>query len=181
MLQSSTPCLSLLCSYLSCFYSQNTAAHFKAFFPFLFFFWSQAEPLLIFSLNQTKNILQFFSFNSHVSESSQNMTCHLPLSTCARYLSLLHSGNKDAPHKDHFWWKWRWLFATPWTVAYQAPPSMGFAREEYWSIQFPSPMHESEKWISRGSSQPRDRTWVSHIAGSCFSLWATREALLLVT
>ena len=24
-----------------------------------------------------------------------------------------------------------WLFATPWTVAYQAPPSMGFSRQEY--------------------------------------------------
>ena len=25
------------------------------------------------------------------------------------------------------------LLATPWTVAYQAPPSMGFSRQEYWS------------------------------------------------
>ena len=25
-----------------------------------------------------------------------------------------------------------WLFATPWTKAYQAPPSMGFSRQEYW-------------------------------------------------
>ena len=25
------------------------------------------------------------------------------------------------------------LFATPWTVAHQAPPSMGFSRQEYWS------------------------------------------------
>ena len=40
-----------------------------------------------------------------------------------------------------------WLFATPWTVAYQASPSMGFSRQEYWSeLPFPSPMHESEKW-----------------------------------
>ena len=32
------------------------------------------------------------------------------------------------------------LFATPWTVAYQAPPSMGFSRQEYWSgLLFPSP------------------------------------------
>ena len=29
---------------------------------------------------------------------------------------------------------------TPWTVAHQAPPSMGFSREEYWSgVPFPSP------------------------------------------
>ena len=32
------------------------------------------------------------------------------------------------------------LFATPWTVAYQALPSMGFSRQEYWSgLPFPSP------------------------------------------
>ena len=32
------------------------------------------------------------------------------------------------------------LFATPWTVAYQASPSMGFPRQEYWSgLPFPSP------------------------------------------
>ena len=28
------------------------------------------------------------------------------------------------------------LFATPWTVAHQAPPSMGFSRQEYWSYHF---------------------------------------------
>ena len=38
------------------------------------------------------------------------------------------------------------LFVTPWTVAYQAPQSVGFSRQEYWSgLPFPSPMHESEK------------------------------------
>ena len=32
------------------------------------------------------------------------------------------------------------LLATPWTAAHQAPPSMGFSREEYWSgLPFPSP------------------------------------------
>ena len=39
-------------------------------------------------------------------------------------------------------WKWKvkvkslsrvWLFLTPWTAAYRAPPSMGFSRQEYWS------------------------------------------------
>ena len=46
-------------------------------------------------------------------------------------------------------WKWKvkvkllsvWLLATPWTAAYQAPPSMGFSRQEYWSgLPLPSPM-----------------------------------------
>ena len=33
-----------------------------------------------------------------------------------------------------------WLFATPWTVAYHAPPSMGFSRQEHRSgLPFPSP------------------------------------------
>ena len=32
------------------------------------------------------------------------------------------------------------LFATPWSAAYQAPPSMGFSRQEYWSrVPLPSP------------------------------------------
>ena len=32
------------------------------------------------------------------------------------------------------------LFATPWTVAYQALPTMGFSRQEYWGgLPFPSP------------------------------------------
>ena len=60
------------------------------------------------------------------------------------------------------------LFATPRTVAYQAPLSMGFfqARVLEWvAISF-----------SRGSSRPRDRTWVSSIADRRFTVWATRKA-----
>ena len=39
------------------------------------------------------------------------------------------------------------LCATPETAALQAPPSLGFSRQEHWSgLPFPSPMHESEKW-----------------------------------
>ena len=47
-------------------------------------------------------------------------------------------------------WKWKvkvkslsrvWLLATPRTAAYQAPPSMGFSRQEYWSgMPLPSPL-----------------------------------------
>ena len=34
------------------------------------------------------------------------------------------------------------LFATPWTTASQAPPSMGFSRQQYWSeLPFPSPFY----------------------------------------
>ena len=162
------------------------------------------------------------------------------------------------------------LFAIPWTVAYQAPQSMEFSRQEYWSgLPFPSlgdlpdpgieprspslqadalpseppgkpqrnlkreapccaivvtmlwlrfkprllwPQHrvlttvQSRpatgdlcdprdytvheilqasilEWAAfpffRGSSQPRDRTQVSYIAGRFFTSWATREALFM--
>ena len=38
------------------------------------------------------------------------------------------------------------LCATPLMAAHQAPPSLGFSRQEHWSgLPFPSPMHESEK------------------------------------
>ena len=37
------------------------------------------------------------------------------------------------------------LCATPETAAHQAPPSLGFSRQEHWSgLPFPSPVHESE-------------------------------------
>ena len=39
------------------------------------------------------------------------------------------------------------LCAIPETAAHQAPPSLGFSRQEHWSgLPLPSPMHESEKW-----------------------------------
>ena len=51
------------------------------------------------------------------------------------------------------------LCATPETAAHQAPPSLGFSRQEHWSgLPFPSPMHESEKW--KGSrSVMSDSLW----------------------
>ena len=59
---------------------------------------------------------------------------------------------------------------TPWTAACQASLSVGilWARILEW-VAVPS---------SRGSSQPRDRSQVSHIAGGFFTIWAAREAPL---
>ena len=51
-------------------------------------------------------------------------------------------------------WKWKvkvkslsrvWLLATPWIAAYQAPPSMGFSKQEYWS-GVPLPSHRIIKY-----------------------------------
>ena len=44
------------------------------------------------------------------------------------------------------------LFAIPWTVAHQAPPSMEFSRQEYWSVlPFPSPGDLPDPGIKPGS------------------------------
>ena len=44
------------------------------------------------------------------------------------------------------------LFATPWTVAYQVPPSMGFSRQEYWSgVPLPSQGDLPDPGIEAGS------------------------------
>ena len=87
------------------------------------------------------------------------------------------------------------LFATPWAVACQAPLSMGFSRQEYWSGFLHDPIwtaaHQAplsmgfsreEYWSGLpcpplgGSSQPRDQNRVPCIADRFFTNWATREA-----
>ena len=53
------------------------------------------------------------------------------------------------------------LCVTPEMAAHQAPPSLGYSRQEHWSgLPFPSPTHESEKWkwsrsVVSDSSRPR--------------------------
>ena len=75
-------------------------------------------------------------------------------------------------------WKWKvkvkslscaWLLAAPWTVAYKAPPSVRFPRQEYWSgVPLPSPskvIRPNQKWrffkteLSSGSSSNRLVGW----------------------
>ena len=65
------------------------------------------------------------------------------------------------------------LFATTCTVAYQAPPSMGFSRQEYWSgLPFPSPGDFPNPGIEPGSpivradtlpSEPPGKPWLSYL------------------
>ena len=64
------------------------------------------------------------------------------------------------------------LLATPWTAAYQAPPSVRFSRQEYWSgVPLPSPEHaledgileertpdsQAELWVLEGKSEVHGR------------------------
>ena len=72
-------------------------------------------------------------------------------------------------------WKWKVkvkslshvrLLATPWTAAYQAPPSKGFSRQEYWSaVPLPSPRNNSYSWVFESRVQKREEgqkyTWKS--------------------
>ena len=93
-----------------------------------------------------------------MSDSCDPMDCSLPDSPIpgilqARTLERVAISFSNA-------WKWKVkgkslscvrLFATPWTAAYQAPPSMGFSRQEYWSgLPLPSPVKTfklSQTWL----------------------------------
>ena len=71
------------------------------------------------------------------------------------------------------------LFATPWTIAYQAPLSMGFLRQEYWSgLPFPSPGDLPNPGIEPRSSTFQADTLTSEPPGKP-SRHATRQIPLL--
>ena len=71
-------------------------------------------------------------------------------------------------------WKWKvkvkslsrvWLFTTPWTEAYQAPSSMGFSRQEYWTgLPWPSPILSHRSALFNTSLQVLDVLFSSIIA-----------------
>ena len=83
-------------------------------------------------------------------------------------------------------WKWKvkvkslsrvWIVGTPWTAAHQAPPSMGFSRQEYWSgVPLPSPRPSQTFMV-----------WNSHFmmlidaAGQAFGQGTVRTAYLCFT
>ena len=63
------------------------------------------------------------------------------------------------------------LFATPWTVAYQAPPTMGFSRQEYWSgLPFPSPGNLPDPGIEPWSPAFRQTVYRLSHQGSLFKV-----------
>ena len=69
--------------------------------------------------------------------------------TCWGKIANVLSQKSVQLNRAYVWWSesesfsrfsWVRLFVTPWTVAHQAPLSMGFSRQEYWSgLPFPSP------------------------------------------
>ena len=82
-------------------------------------------------------------------------------------------------------WKWNVkvkslsrvrLLATPWTAAYQAPPSMGFSRQEYWSgVPLPSPTT-----ILYGSLNLLYMPMCCFSLSSCLPSWCSWEMLISV-
>ena len=67
------------------------------------------------------------------------------------------------------------LFATPWTVAHQAPLSMGFSRQEHWSgLPFPSPTQESKSEVVQSCPTLRDPMDCSPPGSSVHGIFHTR-------
>ena len=75
--------------------------------------------------------------STHVGTSQIRDQIHV---SCTGKQILHHWATKEAPFDSPQWSLVKvkslsrvWFFVTPWTVAHQAPPSMGFSRQEYWS------------------------------------------------
>ena len=72
------------------------------------------------------------------------------------------------------------LLATPWTAAYQAPLSMGFSRQEYWSgVPLPSPAASSNVLLNLSSynllfHQDFVLTWATQIKQAYSGVLGTR-------
>ena len=76
------------------------------------------------------------------------------------------------------------LFATPWTVARQAPLSMGFPRQEYWSsLPFPTPWDLPNPGIEPESSESpalAGRFFITEPPGKPLNHWTAREVLVSI-
>ena len=89
------------------------------------------------------------------------------------YSSNSHVWTYESNHKEGWNWKWGHSVvsnsAAAWTVAHEAPPSIEFSRQEYWSgLPFPSPRDLPDPGIEPGSPA---------LQADAFTVWATREAL----
>ena len=91
-------------------------------------------------------------------------------------------------------WKWNVkdkslscvrLLATPWTAAYQALPSMGFSRQEYWSgVPLPSPLRSIDLMITSRNKSTLDGLSFSRYLGEkyisvLFNLLSSRDTTVI--
>ena len=89
------------------------------------------------SCNWERDLFLFGDFRKHHRHINWNKRMNGFYTSALRLIfpSPMHESEK---------WKWKWsrvrLLVTPWTTAYQAPPSMGFSKQGYWSgVPLPSP------------------------------------------
>ena len=119
---------------------------------------SQTLHLLPRKTNQIPKNPSFVKGKSYLcfykKQSYKNMKRHKLRWSCIKHFHFFFLGersNMETFLAISFSNAWNWkvkvkslsrirLLATPWTAAYQAPPSMGFSRQKYWSgVPFPSP------------------------------------------
>ena len=112
---------------------------------------SQEKQIFLNSKLQSKLLLLFFFKLGWTSSHTHSVFLFL-------FFSVIKVKVKSLSHV--------WLFATPWTVACQAPLSMGFSRQEYWSrLPFPSPGNLSNPGIEPRSSALQADTLTSEPPG----------------
>ena len=113
-----------------------------------------------------------FATTSVVSWQNSVHLCHASFCTRRPNLPVTASFNFLLLYSSPLWWKKVkslsrvQLFATPWTLAHQAPLSMEFYRQEYWSgLPFPSPGHLPNLGL------PHCRQTLFHLSHQGIPLW----------
>ena len=99
--------------------------------------------------------------------------CHPTISSSDAFFSFCPQAFPASACKHPTLWKWKWScsvvsLCNPWAVAYKAPPSMEFSRQQYWSgLPYP-PLGD----LHHSGIEPRSPT----LQADTFTIWATREA-----
>ena len=141
-----------------------------------YFPWGTSFPIFFFSWAPCHSLLFHLPYPQIMAKLPQKITVMIPVKYCGvQQLPPLSCTQLKGCVHAHFVCVHAqslsgvWLFATPWTVAYQAPSvhRVSQARILEWAAIS----------ISRGSSQSRDWTCVSCIGRGILDHWATWEAL----
>ena len=119
--------------------------------------WGKAITFLLFSITAAKSLQSCPTLCNPIDSSPPGSP--VPGILQARTLEWVAISFSNA-------WKWKGkvkslsrvrLLETPWTAAHQAPPSMGFSRQEYWSgVLLPSPLHSLGQQIWKTQQWPQD-------------------------
>ena len=89
------------------------------------------------------------------------------------FLWLLHWQEGSLPLAHPGGWKWKWSHSV--VSDSSTPRDCDLPGSSVHGIFQARVLEWVAVCFSRGSSQPRDQTWVSRIVGRCFTIWATRE------